>query len=186
MKKIFNQYTNKLINLISENYLKELSMSYKLINTFKKSKNKIIFIGNGGSSAISSHISVDLSKQTNIRATNFNEADLITCFANDYGHDNWMKEALKVHCDKNDLVILISSSGYSKNIINAAKWCLNSGVQLITLTGNTKNKKSLNPIFKLNKSGINFFVNSNIYNHIEITHLFILMFLVDQLGKKSV
>ena len=44
---------------------------------------------------MASHVSVDLTKQCGIRAVNFNEADLITCFANDYGHDNWMMEAIK-------------------------------------------------------------------------------------------
>ena len=73
---------------IFKNFLKELKK-------IKKNKKKIVILGNGGSAAIASHVSVDLTKQCGIRAINFNEADLITCFANDYGHDNWMKEALK-------------------------------------------------------------------------------------------
>ena len=48
--------------------------------------NKILFAGNGGSAAIASHCAVDLTKAAGLRSINFNEADLITCFANDYGY----------------------------------------------------------------------------------------------------
>ena len=60
------------------------------------------------------------NKSICIRAVNFNEADLLTCFSNDYGYENWVKEAISSYADKNDLVICISSSGTSKNIINGA------------------------------------------------------------------
>ena len=78
-----------------------------------QNKQKIFIIGNGGSSAISSHVSVDLSKNLNMSAMCFSDADLITCFSNDYGYENWYKEALKRHVKKKDAVILISSSGIS-------------------------------------------------------------------------
>ena len=113
---------------------------------------------------MASHVSVDLTKQCNIRAINFNEADLITCFANDYGHNNWMKEAIKRYYDKGDLVILISSSGNSKNHIVAGNYCRNKNINLITFTGfDGKNK--------LNKLGkINFSLKSKNYNQIEMVH----------------
>ena len=46
-------------------------------------------------------------------SVNFNESDLLTCFSNDYGYENWVKAALKFYADKGDLIILISSSGNS-------------------------------------------------------------------------
>ena len=61
----------------------------------KKNDKKIMIFGNGGSAAIASHVSVDLTKNAKIRCVNYNEADLITCFANDYGYENWVKQALK-------------------------------------------------------------------------------------------
>ena len=69
----------------------------------------------------SRHVSVDFTKVGGVRTINFNEADLITCFANDYGYENWVSKALEFYGDDGDLVILISSSGTSKNIVNAAK-----------------------------------------------------------------
>ncbi len=104
--------------------LKNLSFEREILKTsilFKEcslSKNKVIVLGNGGSASIASHVSVDLTKNAKIRSVNFNEADLITCFANDFGHENWMKEALRMYCDNNDVVVLISSSGKSRNILS--------------------------------------------------------------------
>ena len=134
-----NSYTQsylkkQYLHLSNLNILKFDKFLNKLLKV-KKNKKKVILVGNGGSAAMASHVSVDLTKQCNIRAINFNEADLITCFANDYGHENWMKEAIKKYYDKGDLVILISSSGNSKNHVVAGNYCKVKGIELITFTG---------------------------------------------------
>ena len=69
-----------------------------------------------------------LQKIGKIRCVNFNEADLITCFSNDYGYENWIKKAVEFYLDKKDILILISSSGISKNIINAANYAKRKGI----------------------------------------------------------
>ena len=104
---INNDVSDKLI------YLKDQLLK------IKKNNRKVIIAGNGGSAAIASHVCVDFTKQGGIRSVNFNEADLITCFANDFGYENWLEKSLEFYADKKDLVILISSSGKSQNIINA-------------------------------------------------------------------
>ena len=86
-----------------------------------QNKKKIMIFGNGGSAAIASHVSVDLTKNANIRCVNYNEADLITCFANDYGYEKWIEKTIDFYADANDVLILISSSGKSKNMLNACK-----------------------------------------------------------------
>ena len=79
------------------------------------------------------------------------------------------------------MVIFISVSGESKNIINAARYCLNNRINVITLTGKSKN----NLLKKLNKKGINFHVKSFSYNTVEIIHSYILLTMVDLIvGKK--
>ena len=110
----------------------------------------------------------------------FNDSNFITCFANDYGHENWITEAIKSKCANGDLIILISSSGKSPNIINAAKYCNNNKIDLITLSGFSKNNelKSL--------GNINFYVNSENYNHIEMVHHIILVSMVDIIAKKKI
>ena len=82
---------------------------------------KIIIIGNGGSAAIASHVSIDLTKAAGIRSINFNESSLLTCFSNDYGYEYWVEKAIEFYADNNDLIILISSSGSSANVVKAAR-----------------------------------------------------------------
>ncbi len=96
-----------------------------IIDQLKKLKknNKLILAGNGGSASIANHVAVDFTKIAGIRSITFNESNLITCFANDYGYENWVSQSLKNFATKGDMCILISSSGKSKNIINAAKEC---------------------------------------------------------------
>ena len=65
----------------------------KMLLEVKKSGRKVIIAGNGGSAAMASHVAVDFTKQGGIRTINFNEADLITCFANDYGYEHWIAKA---------------------------------------------------------------------------------------------
>ena len=140
-----------------------------------------MIFGNGGSAAIASHVSVDLTKNANIRCTNYNEADLITCFANDYGYERWIEKAVDFYADQNDVLILISSSGKSKNMINACKSAKNKKIsKIITFTGHDKN----NPLSKL--GDINFWINSKAYNFVENTHQIWLLTICDLIiGKRE-
>ena len=93
-----------------------LNLFVKKLTDVKKNKKKVIIVGNGGSAAIASHVSVDLTKACKIRSVNFNEADLITCFANDYGYENWVKKGIDFYQTKK-IYLSVYSSGMSKNII---------------------------------------------------------------------
>ncbi len=125
---------------------------------------KVIIAGNGGSAAIASHCAVDFTKNAGIRCVNFNEADLITCFANDYGYEWWLQKALEFYADPGDLVILISSSGRSPNILNAARYAASKGLGVVTFTGFGDD----NPLRALGQ--LNLSLKSRAYNVIEMTH----------------
>ena len=125
---------------------------------------KVIFAGNGGSASIASHCTVDLTKNAGVRCVNFNEADLITCFANDYGYERWLEKALEFYADSGDAVVLISSSGRSPNMVNAAGYAKSKGMDLITFTGFDED----NPLKSL--GSLNFWVNSRAYNVVEMIH----------------
>ena len=173
----FNDY-NKLLLSNFDEVKKKLILIKKNFLQIKKNKKKIIIFGNGGSAAISSHFSVDMTKNANIRCINFNEPDLITCFSNDFGYDNWLSNSIKFYGDKGDILIAISSSGKSKNIINgcaAAKKKKFS--KIITLTGYSIN----NPVMK--KGDINLWINSKAYNFIENIHQFWLLLVDLVIGK---
>lgn len=183
MNKFIKKNKTLLFNLIETIDSKKIEILAKNFKKFKSSKNnKIIFLGNGGSASICNHVTVDLSKNAGIRSINFNEANLITCLSNDYGHDNWMKEALKIHCLKKDFVVFISSSGESKNIINASEWCRRNKIKMATFSGFKDN----NTLKKNNKNGINFWIDSKAYNHVELCHLYILLTIVDMIIGKFV
>lgn len=140
---------------------------------------KIIFTGNGGSAAIASHCAVDLTKNGGVRAVNFNEADLITCFANDYGYENWVSRAIEFYGDNGDVAILISSGGSSANMVNAANTANKFGMQVITFTGFNED----NP---LKQSGdLNFWVDSRAYNVVENTHQIWLLLVCDLIIGKA-
>jgi len=115
----------------------DFALFSQAIDSVKKSSsngNKIIIAGNGGSASIASHVAVDLTKNAKIRTIDFNEAGLITCFANDYGYEYWIEKALEFYGSKGDVCILISSSGKSINIINAGKRAKAMGMALITFS----------------------------------------------------
>ena len=138
-----------------------------------QSSKKIIIAGNGGSAAMASHVAVDFTKAAGIRAINFNEADLITCFANDYGYENWVAQALEAYADQGELLILISSSGNSQNILNGAKKAKEMGLLVITLSGFLPD----NPLREL--GNLNLWVDSTEYNIVEMTHHVWLVAIID-------
>ena len=107
---------------------------------------------------------------------NYNESDLITCFANDFGYEHWIDKAVNYYAKKDDILILISVSGSSPNVVNAAKNAKKNGIKhVITLTGKNKN----NPLKKIGDTNI--FINSKSYNMVENAHQVILLLLVDSI-----
>ncbi len=144
------------------------------------SGNKAIVVGNGGSAAIASHVSVDLTKNAGIRSISFNEADLITCFANDYGFEQWVAKAVECYGDKDDVLIAISSSGNSMNMLNGCEAAKRKKfASVITLSG-------FNPDNPLRHLGdINFWVDSKAYNFVETIHQLWLLIVVDLIIGKT-
>ena len=112
-KNFVKEYLEDFSSLVkpNETIIKKIISTRDILVNAHKDDGKIMIFGNGGSAAIASHVSVDLTKNANIRSVNFNEADLITCFANDYGYESWVEKAIDFYADSSDALILISSSG---------------------------------------------------------------------------
>tara|TARA_B100000315_G_scaffold260357_1_gene321113 strand:- start:938 stop:1507 length:570 start_codon:yes stop_codon:yes gene_type:complete len=178
LEEYFNQY-KALIEPTGE-LLDNLYSFAQSLNKMHSRGNKAIIVGNGGSSAIASHFSVDLTKNASIRCINFNEADLITCFANDYGFDNWIKHAIDFYGDAGDILIAISSSGKSKDIINGCNSAReNKFSKIVTFSGFDKNSP-------LKECGdLNFWIDTKAYNFVENIHQFWLLAIVDLIIGKS-
>jgi len=174
----FKDYTKSINDLLDNVDTDLINESIKVIKETISNNGRVFIIGNGGSASIASHVSVDFAKVAGIPSSTFNNSNLITCFANDYSYENWVTEAIKAYCNAQDLIILISSSGSSQNIVNAADHCKKNNLNLITLSG----FNSDNPLSKL--GNINFYVNSDNYNYIEMTHHIILVSMVDIFANK--
>ena len=136
---------------------------------------KIIIAGNGGSAAMASHLSIDFTKAARIRAVNFNEASLLTCFANDYGYERWLEHAINSYSDPDDVVILISSSGSSANIVNGAKKAKSLDLPLVTFSG----FRDDNPLRSY--GDVSLWVDSTDYNIVELTHHIWTLAIIDYL-----
>lgn len=129
---------------------------------------KVIFVGNGGSAAICSHMAVDWTKNGGIRSIALNDSATLTCFGNDYGYEHVFAKQLAAYSDLDDLVVIISSSGRSPNILETGRWCRENGRATVTLSGMVHTNK-------LRRMGaINFYVPSNDYGTVELAHCFLL------------
>lgn len=178
MKKYPKRYYEKLWEVlnnveIKDNMGKNRSLDetideiVKILRKLKIKDNKVIFIGNGGSAAISNHQAIDYWKNGDIPAINFNNSSLLTCISNDYGYEFVFEKPINMFGKKGDVLVAISSSGKSKNILNAVKAAKKKGLFVITMSGFSKN----NPLREM--GNVNFYVPSNIYGLVEICHLII-------------
>lgn len=135
--------------------------------------NKVIFVGNGGSAGISSHMAIDWSKNGGIRAQAFNDGAALTCLGNDYGYEHVFAKQIEFHARPGDMLIAISSSGRSPNILAACAAMRTHGGTILTLSG-------FAPDNPLRRAGdINLFVGSGEYGFVEMGHLILLHTIVD-------
>ena len=179
MQNFYKNVFDKISSILNQTDFIALEIITRSLILTKKKNKKIIILGNGGSAAIASHVSIDLTKNAKIKSVNFNEASLLTCFSNDYGYKKVFSKSLDFYADKGDLVIIISSSGKSKNLIEAAKFCKRKKILLYTFTGMSKS----NPLKKM--GNINLWVNSRAYNVIENIHQIWLLSIVDKIIGKT-
>lgn len=144
-----------------------------LILQVRERGNKLLFAGNGASASIASHARVDFTKQGKCRSLDFNEPNLITAFANDYGFEHFMARATEFFADDGDVLVLISVSGTSPNCVRAAEYARSRGMKVVSFTG----KKADNPLRQL--SDIGFWLDSAAYNVVECTHMLWMCTVVD-------
>ncbi|HEY9792390.1 MAG TPA: SIS domain-containing protein [Candidatus Obscuribacterales bacterium] len=140
---------------------------------------KVMLIGNGGSAAIASHQALDLWKAAGIRAISFNDAAQLTCLGNDFGYDKVFSKAIEMFAEPGDILIAISSSGRSPNIIDAVRAAKQTGCHVITFAG-------FDPHAPLVAEGdLNFYVNCDQYGLVEVAHMTLIHYLSDSLRDKG-
>jgi nucleoside-diphosphate-sugar epimerase/phosphoheptose isomerase len=151
----------------------------ELIEQCRKRKNKLIFIGNGASAAIASHMSVDFWKNAGVKAIAFNDSSLLTCVSNDYGYKYVFQKPIEMFASRGDVLVAISSSGSSENILSGVDEARKKGCKVITLSGFSED----NPLSEM--GDINFYVPARAYSHVEIMHHSICHYTLDIIMRRK-
>ncbi len=137
-------------------------------------KRKIMIIGNGGSAAIASHVHNDLCKAVGLKAIVFDEPPLLTALSNDHGYEVAFERLVELWAEKGDLLIAISSSGNSDNILRAVRMAHHKECPVITFSG-------FKPENSLRKLGdLNFYVPAQSYGLVEVSHMALTHYLTDR------
>lgn len=133
-----------------------------------KEGGRLMFIGNGGSAAIASHMAIDWMKNGGLRTLSFNDGASLTCLGNDLGYESVFGHPIERHAIHEDILIAISSSGKSENILAGVRAASSRASKIVTLSGFEPN----NPLRE--RGHLNFYVHSGDYGVVECAHLSIL------------
>jgi D-sedoheptulose 7-phosphate isomerase len=154
-----------------------LQLFYRMMAETVAKQGIIYVIGNGGSAGIASHFSNDLMKALQIPSQTLYDSNLMTCLANDLGYENVFSYPLERLIKSNDLLVAISSSGQSPNILKAVDAAQAKSAAVITLSG----FKPDNPLRK--QGNLNFWIDRRDYGLVETAHFFLLHTVIDLWGK---
>ena len=180
-KFLINDYYAEISDLlVAEDLFVNLQKTKDLFLETRSSGNKLLMAGNGGSAGIVSHAAVDFTKQAEILAMTFNEIGLVTALSNDYGYEHVISESFNYYSKPGDVLVCVSVSGKSPNLVNAVETAKRLNHKVVTFTGKSRD----NPLFEL--ADISFFVDSNSYNIVEGIHMIWLTSIVDMIIGKSV
>lgn len=161
LDRYFQQYRDLLVD---DDIKSRIDRFATLARTVRDRGRKLMFAGNGASASIAEHGAVDFTKQGGVRAVTFHDPNLMTCFANDFGYDHWMAKAIEHYGDPGDAVVLISTSGMSPSVVNAAHAARRLGMGVVAFTGR-------DPGNALRAAAdLDFWVPSHAYNIVENLH----------------
>lgn len=144
-----------------------------LLRKIEASQGIVYVIGNGGSAGIASHFSNDLMKALKISSQTLYDTNLLTCLANDFGYEHVFSYPLDRLLKPADLLVALSSSGKSPNILNAVHVARAKQANVVTFSGFSYD----NPLKKL--GDLNFWVKRSHYGLVEIAHFFFLHTIID-------
>jgi D-sedoheptulose 7-phosphate isomerase len=147
--------------------------------SIREQKNTVFLIGNGASASMASHVAADLAKNGHVHTEVFSDLSLITAIANDISYDEVFAEPLRRSMKKGDMLVAISSSGQSANILKATDEAKKLGGIVVTLSA----MKQDNPL--LHKGFINFHVPAMAYGLAETCHAAILHHWIDKIVERN-
>ncbi len=169
----FSQLSQSFFN--DEKNIEDMNEVMRILKRAKENRSTIYIIGNGGSAAVAEHTAIDLTKNAGIRAMAISGSPMLTTFSNDYGYEKVFQKAIESFAEEGDVLVAVSSSGTSKNILNACKVARKKRLKIITLSG----FKETNPLRAL--GDINLWVGSEAFGYLEILHGLILHYIIDSI-----
>ena len=182
-------YIEELIDVLQSTEFNKGATSYSyedgiklLVDIFtkhKKSGSKVYFIGNGGSAAIASHMTADFMKNGGMNTVSLYDNAVTTCMGNDYGFEDVFSKPLSFLVSEGDLLVAISSSGKSQNILNSIDVAKSKGLNTISFTG----FDSDNPVRSSSDAGV--YIPSHKYGIVESIHNLILQEIVDLIMERD-
>lgn len=181
MKEYFEEYTrisSQTILTFDGKEMPIMDCGQVILDCFNAVKNRgssVYFIGNGGSAAIAQHMCADFLKNGGMSAISLYNGSTLTCFGNDCGYEEVFAKQIYMYAKEGDLLVAISSSGNSENIIRAINEGKSRGCKIITFTGFEPNNRARS------QGDINVYVPSMDYGIVESIHNMILQYIVDKL-----
>ena len=174
LKEYFEGFGQKITQFIERRCnVDDIKRVVQILRETKKVRTTVYLVGNGGSSAIAEHMAIDLTKNAGLRAMAISGSPVLTTFSNDYGYERVFQKAIESFANKGDVLIAISSSGRSKNILNACKSARDKGMQIVTFSGFDKD----NPLREM--GDINFWIDSKAFGYVELIHNFLIHYIND-------
>jgi D-sedoheptulose 7-phosphate isomerase len=141
----------------------------------REQKKTVFLIGNGASASMASHVAADLAKNAHVHTEVFTDLALITAIANDMSFEEVFAEPLRRRLAPGDILVAISSSGKSSNILNAVRTTKKLGGRVITLSAMSAD----NPLRK--EGELNFYVPAQSYGMAETCHAALLHYWIDKI-----
>jgi D-sedoheptulose 7-phosphate isomerase len=136
----------------------------------------VYLVGNGASASMASHVAADLAKNAHVHTEVFSDLSLITAIANDVSYEEVFAEPLRRRMRGGDVLVAVSSSGESPNILRAAEESHRLGGAVVTLT-------AMDPDNSLRRLGtLNFYVPAPTYGMAESCHAAILHHWIDHVA----
>lgn len=156
-----------------QNYEEAMQKLVEMFSKIKEAGKQVFFVGNGGSAAIASHMTADFMKNGGMRTYSLYDNSVTTCMGNDYGYEYIFSRPLEFLAEEGDLLVAISSSGNSQNIVNAVQAGEDKNMQIITFSGFRRENR-------INGRGdLNVHVPVEHYGIVESIHNLILQQIVD-------
>ena len=151
----------------------------ELTINIRDDRRNVFLIGNGASASMASHVAADLAKNGHVHTEVFSDLSLITAIANDLSYDQVFAEPLRRRMKPGDMLVGISSSGESRNVLNAVEESRKQGGIVVTLSAMRKGN------LLRSKGDLNFYVPAATYGLAETCHAAILHHWIDKIVERN-